>query len=423
MLEMSKITLRALVMRFAESGGLVIGLHNWLTEHKEILGFECRWTLAMLCFNDVSNDQEVYEMLIDRSNLFAESFRYLTRADFGSLYSGKSISIQFTNEEAIGPGVRREWLFLVCKEIFTTQNALFITNPNDRRRFYINPASKVEPKHLDYFRFCGRVVALALMYKVHVGIVLDRVLFMQLAGLDIQLEYIKDTDPTLYHSCKQILDMDDDLVDSDILGLTFTTEYEEFGSRTVVELRPGGGSLKVDSRNRLDYVNALIRSRFCDCTCSQVAHFAKGFEDIMPSPEYMLFFFRCLKLEDLDQMLRGSESDLFVEDWKSHTDCIGYTDEDPQIIWFWKIVDEMDPEQQRHLLFFWTAVKYLSFEGFSGLSSRLEIHRASTTMDHLPTSHTCFNRICLPEYPTYEMMQRRVAIIIQEHVVNSFGNV
>lgn len=46
--------------------------------------------------------------------------------------------MEFKNEEATGPGVLREWFFLVCQALFNPQNALFVPCPNDRRRFYPN---------------------------------------------------------------------------------------------------------------------------------------------------------------------------------------------------------------------------------------------------------------------------------------------
>lgn len=104
--------------------------------------------------------------------------------------------------------------------------------------------------HLEYFSFSGRVIALALMHKVQVGVVFDRIFFLQLAGKHISLEDIRDTDPCVYSSCKQILEMDSDYVDSDALGLTFVREVEELGSRRVVELCPGGKSIVVNSKNR-----------------------------------------------------------------------------------------------------------------------------------------------------------------------------
>jgi len=103
---------------------------------------------------------------------------------------------------------------------------------------YLFAASKVHPLHLEYFSFAGRVIALALMHRVQVGIVFDRVFFLQLAGSYIALEDIRNAGPCLYNSCKQILDMDVDFIDSNALGLTFVREVEELGHRKVVELCP-----------------------------------------------------------------------------------------------------------------------------------------------------------------------------------------
>ncbi|GKV48182.1 hypothetical protein SLEP1_g55009 [Rubroshorea leprosula] len=47
---------------------------------------------------------------------------------------------------------------------------------------------------------------------------------------------IKEADPCLYSSYKQILAMDADAIDSDDLGLTFVREVKELGSKKVIEL-------------------------------------------------------------------------------------------------------------------------------------------------------------------------------------------
>lgn len=197
-------------------------------------------------------------------------------------------------------------------------------------------ASKVNPLHLEYFNFAGRMIGLALMHKMQIGIVLDRVLFLQLAGLDVSLEDIKDADPFLYSSCKQILKMDSEYIDSDALGLTFVREVEELGPMRVVDLCPGGKDIVVDSKNRNDYVNLLIKHRFVTSISEQVSNFANGFTDIISS-RLLTVFFRSLDLEDLDRMLRGRGNDISLEDWRAHTVYNGYKESDPQILWFWKV--------------------------------------------------------------------------------------
>ncbi|GAU14697.1 hypothetical protein TSUD_203460 [Trifolium subterraneum] len=309
--------------------------HQWILEHKNVTNFETRRHLAMMIFPEVKEDyEELHEMLIDRSQLLTESFEYIARADPESLRSG--LFMEFKNEEATGPGVLREWFLLVCQAIFNQANALFVACPNDRTRFLPNSASKVHPLHLEYFRFCGRVIALALMHKVQVGIVFDRTFFLQLAGNPITLEDIRDADPDLYKSCKQILDMDSDFIDSDALGLTFVREVEELGHRKAVQLCPGGKNIVVNSKNRVKYVDLLIKERFVTSISEQVSHFAKGFADILSCSKLQQFFFRGLEPEDLDYMLRGSEDDISVEDWKAHTEYNGYKETDIQISWFWE---------------------------------------------------------------------------------------
>ncbi|XP_061964312.1 E3 ubiquitin-protein ligase UPL5-like isoform X2 [Populus nigra] len=365
-LRLRKASLCVLIVRYAKR----TDDHQWLLQHKDVTDFDSRRHLAMMMFPEVKEDYEdLHEMLIDRSQLLAESFEYIVHAESDTLHGG--LFMEFKNEEATGPGVLREWFFLVTQAIFDPQNALFVACPSDRRRFYPNPD-------------------------------------------------IRDADPCLYSSCKQILQMDPEFIDSDALGLTFVREVEELGSIKVVELCPGGKGIVVNSKNREKYVNLLIQHHFVTSISDPVSRFARGFSDILNPGEQKLFF-RSLELEDLDWMLYGSESAICVEDWKAHTEYSSYKETDPQISWFWEIVGGMSADQRKVLLFFWTSVKYLPVEGFRGLASRLYIYKSTEPHDHLPSSHTCFYRLCFPPYPSMAIMQDRLRVITQEHVGCSFG--
>jgi hypothetical protein len=110
----------------------------WLLKHRDILDFESRRNLALMMFPEGRDDfHELHEMLIDRNQLLAESFEYITQADASSLHGG--LFMEFKNEEATGPGVLREWFCLVCRAIFSPQNVLFLPCANDKRRFFPNP--------------------------------------------------------------------------------------------------------------------------------------------------------------------------------------------------------------------------------------------------------------------------------------------
>ncbi|XP_074378097.1 E3 ubiquitin-protein ligase UPL5-like [Apium graveolens] len=395
--------------------------HGWISEYKGGTNFECRRHLAMMLLPEIKDEYDDLSLyiVIRRSQLLAESFKFIAYAKGKTLRAG--IYVEFKDEEAYGPGVLREWLVLVCQAILDPQYALFVACSNDRRRFFPNPASQVNSLHLEYYRFSGRMIALALIHKVQVGVVFDRVLFLQLAGRDVSLEDIQDADPVLYSSCKKILEMDSEIVDQDDLSLTFVVETNNFGYRNIVELCPGGKHTAVTSRNRGNYVDLFLQHRFVGSVREQVAQFTRGFDDVIGSERLRLSFFQCLELKDLDRMLYGSEEAISVEDWKAHTEYHGYMENDPQIFWFWQTVGSMSAEQRTTLLFFWTSVKYLPVEGFRGLTSRLSIHKTNESCNRLPSSQTCFYQLRFPPYQSLKVMQDRLTIITQEHVGGSFG--
>ncbi|XP_074381119.1 E3 ubiquitin-protein ligase UPL5-like [Apium graveolens] len=396
--------------------------YGWISEYKEVTNFECRRHLSMMLLPEVKDEYDedlVEEMIIDRKQLLAESFQFIAYAEAETLRAG--LDIEFQDEEAYGPGVLREWFVLVCQAIFDPQYALFVACPNDRRRFFPNPASQVNPLHLDYYKFSGRMTALALIHKVQVGVVFDRALFLQLAGRGVSLEDIRDADPILYSSCKNILEMDPEIVDQDALSLTYAVETCNLGSRNVVELCPNGKNTVVTSRNRGNYIDLFLQYHFVDSVKEQVAQFIQGFDDIIGSERLRISFFRYLELEDLDGMLYGSEKAISVDDWKAHTEYHGYMENDPQISWFWQTVGSMSAEQRKALLFFWTSLKYLPVEGFRGLTSRLSIQKRNESCNRLPSSQTCFYQLSFPPYQSLKVMHDRLSIITQEHVGCSFG--
>ncbi|KAI3735148.1 hypothetical protein L6452_14636 [Arctium lappa] len=397
-----KRSLCHLIVRYAKRGED----YKWILDQKDAIDFEARRHLVMLLF-PMDEYDDIHEMFIDRSRLLTESFEYVANEEPERLRG--ELIMEFKDEEATGQGVLREWFFLLSQEIFNPKTGLFVACPNDPRRSFPNPSSNVDRLHLEYFRLAGRVIALALMNKIQVGIVFDRSFFLQLAGKNVSLEDIKDANPFLYSSCRQILDMDPSAVDA--LGLTFVWDINESGSIKVAELCPRGKDMIVNSSNRKAYVDLLIHHRFVASVAEKISHFARGFTDIIGGKKNLKMFFGSLALEDFDRILHGNESDICVVDWKAHTD------RSPNIL----VLEEMTAKQRKALLFFWISMKYLPVEGFGGLTSRLYIYKSNESIDHLPSSHTCFYQILLPVYPSMAMMKNRLSFITQDHVGCSFG--
>ena len=77
----------------------------------------------------------------------------------------KRLMVKFESEDALDyGGVSREWFFLLSHEMFNPSYGLFEYSAHDNYTLQINPASGVNPEHLDYFKFIGRVLGLAIFH-------------------------------------------------------------------------------------------------------------------------------------------------------------------------------------------------------------------------------------------------------------------
>ena len=101
---------------------------------------------------------------------------------------------------------------------------------------------------------------------------------------------------------------------------------------------------------------------------------------------------------------------------------------DEVVEWFWKIVKAWPAERkvslpnwsvqqadmQSRLLQFTTGTSRIPVNGFKDLQGsdgprRFTIEKAGE-VTQLPKSHTCFNRIDLPAYKTYEALEQKLTI-------------
>ncbi|KAG2244957.1 hypothetical protein Bca52824_093228 [Brassica carinata] len=157
-----------------------------------------------------TKEEETLDIHIDRSELLDQSISQI--ADATAIHG--DISVRFKREEAFGDGVLLEWFFVISKEIFDPERKLFTVSPDDCRRYRPNPASYVDEDHLKKFKVAGLIIALAIKHGVQVGILLDPIFFLNLAGKSIE-----------HQSCSRILEMSEEAFDA--MKLTFSVEIEE----------------------------------------------------------------------------------------------------------------------------------------------------------------------------------------------------
>lgn len=73
----------------------------------------------------------------------------------------RQLYIRFQGEEGLDyDGLTREWFFLLSRQMLNPMYGLLEYAGANNYTLQINPNSGVNPDHLKYFRFIGRIIAM-----------------------------------------------------------------------------------------------------------------------------------------------------------------------------------------------------------------------------------------------------------------------
>uniref|UniRef100_A0A4W3HT69 E3 ubiquitin-protein ligase HACE1 n=1 Tax=Callorhinchus milii TaxID=7868 RepID=A0A4W3HT69_CALMI len=372
----------------------------------------CEWFYEHLHSNHPDSDmvhRPVSEndiLLVRRDSIFQSSCEVVSKASYEKLKQG--VAVRFHGEEGMGQGVVREWFDILSNEIINPDYALF-TQSADGTTFQPNSNSSVNPDHLNYFRFAGQILGLALYHRQLVNIYFTRSFYKHILGIPVNYQDVASIDPEYAKNLQWILDNDI----SDLgLELMFSVETDVFGAMEEVPLKPGGTSILVSQENKAEYVQLVTELRMTRAIQPQINAFLQGFHLFIPPSLIQLF-----DEYELELLLSGMP-EIDVADWKRNTEYTsGYEREDPVIQWFWEIVEALTQEECVLLLQFVTGSSRVPHGGFaylmggSGLQ-KFTIAAVPYTSNLLPTSSTCINMLKLPEYPSKENLKDRILVAL-----------
>ncbi|PHH79537.1 hypothetical protein CDD80_4534 [Ophiocordyceps camponoti-rufipedis] len=345
---------------------------------------------------------------VRRSHIFEDSFAEITRQSPMDLK--KRLMIKFDGEDGLDyGGLSREFFFLLSHEMFNPFYCLFEYSAHDNYTLQINPHSGINPEHLNYFKFIGRVVGLAIFHRRFLDAFFIGALYKMVLGKAVTLADMEGVDADFHRSLQWMLDND---ISGGILEQTFSTEDERFGVMTTEDLIPNGRNIDVTNENKKEYVDLMVKWRIEKRIAEQFQAFKEGFQELIPQDLINVFDERELEL------LIGGIAEIDVDDWKKHTDYRGYTESDEVIQNFWQTVRSWDGEQKSRLLQFTTGTSRIPVNGFKDLQGsdgprRFTIEKAGE-ITNLPKAHTCFNRIDLPPYKNMETLQQKLTIAVEE---------
>ncbi|XP_051721934.1 E3 ubiquitin-protein ligase HACE1 isoform X2 [Ctenopharyngodon idella] len=345
-------------------------------------------------------------LLVHRDSIFRSSCEVVSKSSNEKLKQG--IAVRFHGEEGMGQGVVREWFDILSNEIINPDYALF-TQSADGTTFQPNSNSSVNPDHLNYFRFAGQILGLALYHRQLVNIYFTRSFYKHILGIPVSYQDVSSIDPEYAKNLQWILDNDI----SDLgLELTFSVETDVFGTMEEVPLKPGGTAIQVTQDNKAEYVQLVTELRMTRAIQPQINAFLQGFHTfILPS---LIQLFDEYELE----LLLSGMPEIDVMDWKRNTEYTsGYDLQEPVIQWFWEVVENLTQEERVLLLQFVTGSSRVPHGGFaflmggSGLQ-KFTIAAVPYTSNLLPTSSTCINMLKLPEYPSKDVLRDRLLVAL-----------
>ncbi|KAG0451469.1 hypothetical protein HPP92_026409 [Vanilla planifolia] len=240
--------------------------------------------------------------------------------------------------------------------------------------------------------------------------------YKHILGVKVTYHDIEAVDPDYYKNLKWMLENDI----SELPDLTFSMDADEeklilYEKNEVsdYELKPGGRNIRVTEETKHEYVDLVAEHRLSTAIRPQINSFLQGFNELISRDLISIF-----NDKELELLISGLP-EIDVIDLKANTEYTGYTSASTVINWFWEVVKSFSKEDMARFLQFVTGTSKVPLEGFKALQGisgpqRLQIHKAYGAPERLPSAHTCFNQLDLPEYSSKEQLEDRLMLAIHE---------
>ncbi|XP_017022180.1 E3 ubiquitin-protein ligase Su(dx) [Drosophila kikkawai] len=368
-----------------------------------------RWKLSQFRYLCQSNALPSHiKITVTRQTLFEDSYHQIMRLPAYELR--RRLYIIFRGEEGLDyGGVSREWFFLLSHEVLNPMYCLFEYANKNNYSLQINPASYVNPDHLQYFKFIGRFIAMALYHGRFIYSGFTMPFYKRMLNKKLTIKDIETIDPEFYNS---LIWVKDNNIDECGLELWFSVDFEVLGQIIHHELKENGEKERVTEENKEEYITLMTEWRMTRGIEQQTKTFLEGFNEVVPL-EWLKYFDE----RELELILCGMQ-DVDVEDWQRNTIYRHYNRNSKQVVWFWQFVRETDNEKRARLLQFVTGTCRVPVGGFAELMGsngpqRFCIEKVGKET-WLPRSHTCFNRLDLPPYKSYDQLVEKLTFAIEE---------
>uniref|UniRef100_A0AAZ3RE77 Ubiquitin-protein ligase E3A n=1 Tax=Oncorhynchus tshawytscha TaxID=74940 RepID=A0AAZ3RE77_ONCTS len=310
----------------------------------------------------------------------------------------KQLFVEFEGEQGVDEGgVSKEFFQLVLEEMFNPDIGMF-TYDESTKLFWFNPPSLENEAQ---FTLIGIVLGLAIYNNCILDVHFPMVVYRKLMGKKGTYLDLADSHPVQYQSLKELLDYEGD-VEEDMMITFQISQTDLFGDPITYDLKENGDKIPVSVDNRKEFVSLYSDYILNKSVERQFKAFRRGFQMVTnESPLKCLF-----RPEEVELLICGSRN-LDFHALEETTEYDGGYNKDCRIIKdFWETVHSFGEEDKRLFLQFTTGTDRAPVGGLGKL--KMIIAKNGPDTDRLPTSHTCFNALLLPEYDSKEKLKERL---------------
>ena len=337
-----------------------------------------------------------FKLCIRRNNIIEDTLNEVSKYPDKLQYP---LKVEFIGEEAEDEGgVRKEFFMLVTRKLFDVNYGMFIYNEKTRLFWFNSNSFEAKIK----YELIGIVLGLALFNGVILDIKFPIAIYKKLLGIEPCLNDLKEYDPELYNSLNFLINTNDQNLEEN-LDSNFTVSVDKFGEKITIPLKPNGENIMINFENKNEYVELYLNWFFNESIKEFYNSFENGFYRVFDKK-----LSKILSPQELELIICGTQH----LDFKELQNAVRYEDYDKNSItikFLWEILMEFNEEEKKKFLFFVTGCDRAPIDGLGSLP--FEISR-NANIDELPSSHTCFNHLILPDYQNKELMKAKILTAI-----------
>jgi hypothetical protein len=341
------------------------------------------------------NNSKKFTLVVRRDRILIDSFMKIANIGNPETEFKKSFFVEFDGEAGYDMGgVRREYFELIVRELFENTDSFF---ENKGNFYWFNPMATDETS-LQVFYLSGVLLGIALFNGILLNVKFPIALYRKLLNLPIGLDELEEFDESIGRSMKDILNYKGDL-EKDLM---------DFFVYSGIPLKPNGQNIPLTNENRDEYVKLVIDYIFNKSVHQQYTSWLRGIAITTGS----FFTLKLFHPKELDLLFTGSDEIDFHEVESITKYKSPFNQNSIPVKNFWKIVhNDFNNQQKRDLLYFTTSSYRVPAAG--ARTMRFEIHQDSNPKN-LPTSHTCFNQLVLPDDKDYKSLKKKLLIAIAQ---------